>query len=220
MPSIQDIVKKNKTKMFKQANARQLEEVLPFTQEIVSIVEPVVEPIKVVKKEFKKVPYRPWDDDEPTQTEGEGRRPTSSRSENVTEQLVNEDLIDEKPMSQTRGANIITALPGRERDKNNPTRMIISLYGVQRNILKFLIQNISHEEDPFVYTFPIDLKSIVLFTSSSKRTVETSIRRMKEKQLIESWDHKRGRGGYVSFRIPYKLRDEFLNQNNKPIQTV
>lgn len=59
-----------------------------------------------------------------------------------------------------------------------------------------------------------------MFTSSSKRTVETSIRRMKEKNIIESWDHKRGRGGYVTFRIQSRLRDEFLNQNNKPIQPI
>jgi hypothetical protein len=128
------------------------------------------------KKEFVKVEYRPWDDDEPT-----------DRSTIV---------------------------------KDSPGRIITSLYGVQRSIVKFLIEHIDYEEGQYVYSLPIDVSSLVMFTSSSKFTVETSIRRLKEKKVIESWDHKRGRGGYVTFRIIKKLRDEFLNSKNKPVQPI
>lgn len=172
MPSIQDIVKKNKTKMFKQANTRQLEEVLPINSEVISVIEPSVEEIKVEKKEFKKVPYRPWDDDEPSLSEGKGREHTSSK----IEKLEKGKFFDDKITSQIPDNKTVTQSSQGELGINNPTRMIISLYGDQRNILKFLIQNISYEEEGHVYTFPIDLKSVVLFTSSSKHTVETSIR--------------------------------------------
>lgn len=217
MPSIQDIAKKTSTKMFQQASSRPLDEVLPLDHEKPSAIESkIVEP-KKEKKVFKKVPYRPWDDDKPTPEEGKG---VYGNLLSLTDQSSIETVAINKHDLELPTQNNIIALHKPEIEKNTATRMIISLYGVQRNILKFLINNISYDEGPFIYTFPIDLKSIVMFTSSSKRTVETSIRRMKEKNIIESWDHKRGRGGYVTFRIQSRLRDEFLNQNNKPIQPI
>ena len=217
MPSIQDIAKKNQTRMFQRTDARPLDEVFPLRKDETISPEPDLPKAVVEKIEFKKVAYRPWDDDEPTQGEGgdpsKKNIPHDDLSENVS--VVNKEQQQGEP-----NASSIISLPSKKIEKNSPSRIIVSLYGVQRNILKFLINNISHEEDMYIYTFPIDMKSIVMYTSSGKRTVETSIRRMMEKKIIESWDHKRGRGGYVAFRIPAVLRDELLKQNNRPIQPV
>lgn len=194
MPSIQDIANKTKDRMFKKADTRHLEEVLPsvVNNPKDQNIEPIIkhrtedsvgsfkgslpEKTKHSSSNFVKVDYRPWDDDKP---------------------------IDKSTIV-----------------KNSPGRIIISLYGVQRSVVKFLIEHIDYEEGQYVYTLPIDVRSIVMFTNSSKFTVDTSIRRLKEKGVIESWDHKRGRGGYVTFRILNKLRDEFLNSKNKPVQPI
>jgi hypothetical protein len=218
MPSIQGIAKKTNTRMFKETSTRPLDEVLPLSQKDILPVEEHNLNLSGKKKEFRKVPYRPWDDDAIKQEEAGGKNfPTSINItdntflEGIVSNTAEETLIPKNNVEKPR-------LPGVER--NSPRRIIISLYGVQRNILKFLIENISYEEESYAYTFPIDLKSIMLFTSASKNTVETSLRRMKEKTIIESWDHKRGRGGYVAFRIPNILKEEFHNHNNKPIHPM
>lgn len=215
MPSIQDIAKKNKTKMFQQTSTRPLDEVFPLRKDETISSEPKLPKAEVEKKEFKKVAYRPWDDDEPTQ--GEGVHPSKKKNTLPDDLTENVSVNKEQQEGGATPRNLIS-IPSKKIEKNSPARIIVSLYGVQRNILKFLINNISYEEDMYIYTFPIDMKSIVMYTSSGKRTVETSIRRMMEKKIIESWDHKRGRGGYVAFRIPAVLRDELLKQNNRPIQ--
>lgn len=202
--------------MFKQASTRPLDEVMPLSQEEILPAEQNTPKPPEKKKEFKKVPYRPWDDDEPRQQEGQGKSLPIFKTS--IDDSPREGIVENKPREEITSEIKVVELQQPEVERNSPRRIIISLYGVQRNILKFLINNISHEEEPYAYTFPIDLKSIMMFTGSSKNTVETSIRRMKEKTIIESWDHKRGRGGYVTFRIPNILKEEFHNQNNRPIQ--
>ena len=209
MPSIQDIAKKTKNKVFSQVSARDIDDVFQVTPVETVVAQPIVHESSVKKKEFKKVSYRPWDDDVLGKIEEEGVGVKEVSIPVPTEELT---------ASVTHVMN--ATKPNALDEKTTLAKIFFSLYGVQRNILRFLINNISHEDEVHVYTFPINLKNVIIFTSSSKNTVETSIRRMKEKKLIESCDHKRGRGGYVTFRIPVNLRDTLLEQVNRPVQLV
>src|SRR5689334_18020222 len=145
MPSIQDIAKRSNTKMFKQAVARPLDEILPLNDEDPKPVEPEVVQKKIQKREFKKVPYRPWDDDEPTQGVEEGSR-ASTTIEPESGQGMELDLRPQSILKENANNVIELYQSVPIIEKNTPARMIISLYGVQRNILKFLLNNIFYEE--------------------------------------------------------------------------
>ena len=134
MPSIQDIAKKNKTKMFQQTSTRPLDEVFPLRKDETISSEPKLPKAEVEKKEFKKVAYRPWDDDEPTQ--GEGAHPSKKKNTLPDDLTENVSVNKEQQEGGDTPRNLIS-IPSKKIEKNSPARIIVSLYGVQRNILKF-----------------------------------------------------------------------------------
>lgn len=208
MPSIDDVIKfKKSTKVFKDSINREICQILPKNsiqnqekkteKDVENTTEKATEKAsesesrdenfaKIEEIPFKKVSYRPWDDDVPS-------------GSNTKEAPVS--LIKNAPTKPLHA-------------ETTPSMMVISLYGVQRSILTFLFENIAHEDNVYFYTHFIDMRTLMRFTSCSKDTVETSLRRLRHKNVIESWQNKRGRGGFVSFRIRKEIRDIFLNKRN------
>lgn len=109
--------------------------------------------------------------------------------------------VEEKPqISKKRKSTTEPAM--------SPEMVIQSLYGVQRAILSYLLDNEEKEKDGFVYTRPVNMQDISLYANCRAPTASTSIKRLKAKNIIESIHHKAGRGAFVCFRIPVEFKRE------------
>lgn len=140
---------------------------------------------------FKKISYRPWDSEEPE------IKTTQIEINNKADSI----LLNNKETNRL----VETTFNGDKSDKlkrNDLEMEVASIIGVQRNILFFIIKELSsYEEESFFYTKPIYLMDISNHTKASILTVKTSLARMKQKNIVESVHHKTGRGGFVSFRV-------------------
>ncbi|OJX08959.1 MAG: hypothetical protein BGO76_06420 [Caedibacter sp. 38-128] len=148
--------------------------------------------LKSRSKKFEKVSYRPWEIDVET-----SKTPTSI--DHKEEQNSSKDTLNH------------TGLPS----ENNIdfTKTLRALYGLQKNILFYLCNKISHEDSQYAYTFAFSVHDLVEYTRSTKNSIASSLLRLKQKNLISAHENKPGRGGFASYRIN-KDFCKFLRQNS------
>ena len=148
--------------------------------------------LKNKSKKFEKVSYRPWEIDVETHKDIPENVP---KEDNNTNKEINK-LTDS---SSNINNNFVTTLRG--------------LYGIQKNILYYLCNKISHEDTQFAYTFAFSIHDLVQYTRSTKNSIASSLLRLKQKNLISAHEKKTGRGGFASYKIN-KDFCKFLRQNS------
>lgn len=131
------------------------------------------------RTKFKRKAYRPWDE------ELLEKRVDETQSYNNLEEALESSIIDHSPHA------LEPVLRG--------------LYGIQKNILKYLLKNIESKDDNFCYTKAITTKSLTLATQSHSTSVQVSLQRLKQKKLLETFEHKTGRGGYSRYKIKREI---------------
>jgi hypothetical protein len=144
--------------------------------------------LKNKSKKFEKVAYRPWEIDVET---------TQNASTKVHKE--EHDSLNQSELSPENNSDF--------------TKILRALFGLQRNILFYLCNKISHEDNQYAYTFAFSVHDLVQYTRSTKNSIASSLLRLKQKNLISAHENKPGRGGFASYRIKKDLC-KFLRQNS------
>jgi hypothetical protein len=79
--------------------------------------------------------------------------------------------------------------------------------GVQKSILIFMINQEKKKDEAFFYTKFIFIDELINFVKKDIATIRKSIQRLKVKKLLFIYEHKKGRNGYISYKIPIKFID-------------
>jgi hypothetical protein len=145
---------------------------------------------KLKTKKFKKVSYRPWDMEQNPTVEEVKLSTLAQQSEADPNSKKKETLSYSPWSSQSEGAKSFRLL-----------------HGTQRNIMIFVCNKISHEDEEFSYTFPFPISELVEYTHSTTASIQGSLYQLKKKNLISTYENKPGRGGFAS----YKISKEFCN---------
>lgn len=152
-------------------------------------------------KKFKKVSYRPWDiqptPDEEVFNEKEKVPPTLFPSEN---KLPPTKILDENILKDVK-------------EVENPEsidKIIRDIWGVQKSIFVYMLENIQFRENGYQITNPIVTADLVSCTNSKENTVRSSIYRLHQRKYIDYYDRKTGKGGYACYRIKEDLAEAFL----------
>lgn len=148
-------------------------------------------------KKFKKKNYRPWD--------LEPIRESTEVFENNEETIVisNENEVKKSPKN-----NLLVFKSEFEKEI-----FMRSLYGVQKNILSFLISSLDDDKKEECLTKPVYRSDIVNYTKSNVGTVGTSMFRLQEKGAIITHYHKKGKGSFSVFKVHKDIVEYFTELN-------
>jgi hypothetical protein len=157
---------------------------------------------KSFKKNFKKVPYRPWGNDETILQ--------SDSPENIdnSEELVSSSVNDTETVNILSKTVISTALDLKKVDR--------SLFGAQRSIFLYLIQNIEEYLDEYVITKCITTEDLNIRCDLLPTTIKATLQKLKAKGLIDTFEKKTGRGGFARYRINSETHSFFNEQLKLP----
>ncbi len=76
-----------------------------------------------------------------------------------------------------------------------------ALHGVQKGIVIYICNSINQVDDKFAYTKPITISDMANYTNTSRATVASTLTRLKQKNLITTYQHKTGKGGFSLYTI-------------------
>ena len=116
------------------------------------------------------------------------------------------DIEEEKISPELKHQN--NDLPNEE----NLVKVCRGLYGAQRLIILFLMKNIEEENNDFFITKNISILYFIEHCNIPANTIKKSCQLLKKKDLIDTYDKKPGRGGYVRYRI-FKSTFKYLESN-------
>lgn len=155
---------------------------------------PTIDDLKLKNrsKKFEKISYRPW--------EFENNNPQGKPTNPITD----------RPEPENK---LVTQETTSHEVSNDFAKILRSLFGIQKNIMFFLCNKISHEDNHYAYTFAFSAHDIVDYTRSTKNSIASSLLRLKQKNLIATHENKPGRGGFASYKLDKELC-KFLRKNS------
>lgn len=149
-------------------------------------------------KKFKKKNYRPWDL-EPVvaekQAAGESEKTKSPDSWQENQAKKKSQFAE---LMFTTDFEIEIFIKG--------------LFGVQKNILTYLLSVLEEEKSNIYLTKPFSRSDLVAYTKSNTGTVSTSLFRLQEKGVIKLQYSKKGKGSFSVFAVHHDIVN-FLNKD-------
>lgn len=125
-------------------------------------------------------------------------------------------IIKNRTDNNTPKKELPQSLCKEENDYNVDTEPTVSLiekiqrlHGMQKKIFYFIV-NLC-EENGDLKTGPLNMETLISYTSSTVNTVRSSIRRLIKKDLIEKIDWHTGRGGFSVFGIQASVKKSAIN---------
>lgn len=133
--------------------------------------------IKTKSKKFEKKPYRPWDD-------------------MLTQDESLKTINEKKPDEPIEKIELLV-----EVEEENLDRFSRGLYGVQRNVFRYIVINVIKKDDDFAYTKEITIHDLLDFVKAPVPSIKVSLQRLKKLGIMYHHEYKPGRGGYASYKI-------------------
>lgn len=162
------------------------------------------------KKVFQKKAYRPWD---------------SYYELNVAERLItlgdNNDTIKTSELHidyDTTNVSIKDSLQSKTTNicalTFNLEKELRHLFGAQKIIIQYLVQQIEENYEEYVITRSISTEEFTAKCNIPANTVKGMLQKLKSKKLLETHENKPGRGGYARYKFKREVYDFFLQRLN------
>ena len=160
---------------------------------------PTIDSLKISKnKKFTKKEYRPWD--QPL---------VKYPNEN------NESSEGLKDLKNNKEQNTISKNPLREVVKGTENLDLIRiqrrLYGPQKKVLNYLINNFDFENQEKVFLKPIVYVEVSTVLNITIPTLKSVLSMFKKSGLVTLHDYKPGRGGYGCYTMHKNIFSFFSN---------
>lgn len=135
-------------------------------------------------------------------------KPITNGAQNSDERLTN--LPQELSISDFTDNNRLTkpVTNGSRMVHNSQQNILPKLTGIQRNIVIAMYRNCRINGGNVTQELTLDY--IASVTNVTKKSIKTSINRLKQKSCISRVDYKDGRGGWVKYEISQHLFTELL----------
>jgi hypothetical protein len=170
---------------------------------------PSINDLKVKKtKKFEKKEFRPWDDlpnNEPLPA-----------NEGLDIELKNEV----KARLETQEAPVVTnntKTELKDSDKNftadHLRKLKRRLYGPQKLVLAFLIDNIDFKEESRIFLKPMVYVEVAEELEITLSNLKSILNKFKKDGLISLDDYKPGKGGYGCYVMDESIHSFFSDQN-------
>lgn len=148
-------------------------------------------------KKFKKKSYRPWD------LEPE---PIEEHNTDVHKKILKDiPIVSEELNNSSQFSGLIF------QTDFEIEIFVKGLFGVQKNILTFLLSALDEEKTNIYLTKPFSRSDLVAYTKSNTGTVSTSLFRLQEKGVIKLQYSKKGKGSFSVFSVHHDIVRFFNN---------
>jgi hypothetical protein len=173
---------------------------------------------KEPNKRFKKIPYRPWDNEQSSSSPQEAVKDSSlellssgnkafDANEKTTDPAIN------KTSSGVSSTAILLSSPEiHQFSEQSLEKEFRGLFGAQKIILQHLLTLGEERIDEYVITKSISMDEFALACQLPPNTIKTMLQKLKHKNLILRYENKPGRGGYARYRIIKIVYDFFVEK--------
>lgn len=166
-------------------------------------------------KIFKKKAYRPWDNDLSDYTT------ITPVKEIDDEKFLPEDKDNKKNLADDELDNEIAKVSSasvplfsNQSLELNLEKELRNLYGAQRIIIKYLLNQIEETANEYVITENISMEEFVSACNLPPNTIKGMLQKLKLKKLLESYENKPGRGGYARYKFAMEIYTFFSKKLN------
>lgn len=171
---------------------------------------------KKIKTLFQKKSYRPWDDELPknnNQIDSTTNQHLSSNNKNYTNpskiEFANNDVDGDCVLIDNINTPLTTYLP-----ELNLKKELRNLFGAQKAIIKYLLEQIEENSDDLLITKGISMNEFTLACKLPPNTIKGMLQKLKAKKLLYTYENKPGRGGYARYNFTQEVYSFFLKNLN------
>lgn len=170
---------------------------------------PSINDLKIKKnKKFEKQEFRPWD----------GFPKTETLESNEALDVINEKKLElnkshDKKLSSVSTKELEGDSPDHSLSAENLRKIRRRLYGPQKQVLAFLLDNVEFKEGDKLYLKPmvyVDVAEELQITLSNLKSI---INKFKKDNLISLDDYKPGKGGYGCFLMEDSIHSFFSTES-------
>jgi predicted transcriptional regulator len=180
-------------------------------------IDDLIKKHKEPSKKFQKKSYRPWDVLEETSDEESSKPEELAPQEEVIPVVVDKKAqtppLDLAPKVIVEKKEVKAEFNEKDTQEVSLEKEVLLithetvrdnyhlLYGVQKNILHYLVSNREKISSEGSITKPITHRELSHYTRSKVTTISVSLQRLKEKGWIKTATKKTGRGGFGCYFI-------------------
>lgn len=114
-----------------------------------------------------------------------------------------------------RASNVVgEILSNNLKDENEVDleKIYRNIFGVQKNVLIHILRSIEKYDETYGISSPISTQDLSLLLKSSKKTIQSSLYKLKKAGLVESYEKKTGRGGYACYKVKKSFSEFILSK--------
>jgi hypothetical protein len=167
---------------------------------------PLISDIKKDKEKskiFKKKSYRPWDENE-----------LSSFHNIITTIGESDDNISLMDTDKVFIHSTTTHSPLDNFSEQNLKKELRNLFGAQKIVMQYLLNQIEEANDEFVVTKCIVINEFSTMCKLPSNTIKSTLLKLKSKGLLETYEKKPGRGGYARYKFTQNIFTFFTKNIN------
>lgn len=156
-------------------------------------------------KHFQKKTYRPWDEDS-----------LITDNSKVSDKVIHNTTISNiNHYNVNDDSNLSTQVKDLEEKQQlvifDYKKELRNLFGAQKLILQYLLNQIEEEHDGYIITKPIYMSELIESCKLSINTIKGTLQTLKARKFFETHENKQGRGGYARYKFNKEVFTFFSN---------